>query len=125
MTTPDAGERQVAERADQIQQALLEAGIDAEVFYDEDGDEGWHITVVAGHEHYRTEGGMSREFVLAYWTRDDTWYWETLSSGSDHTGPWPLRVGQPDYLDGGSETSAIVEHIRVNITCDVAECAVR
>lgn len=116
----DEAERLVAERTNQIAEALTET--DAEVFYDEDGDEGWHITIGAGHEHYRAEGGTSRESVLTYWTRDDTWYWETLGAGSKHTGPWPLRVGTPEYLDGTSEAAQVVERVLANVTCDDPEC---
>jgi hypothetical protein len=110
-TTPlDPAEQQIADLASELADALLAEPFYASVLYDEDGDEGWHVTIEAGAEHYREEGGTSREFTLAYWTRDETWYWETLGEDSRHSGPWPHRT-----LHGGSSVADVVDVVRAHV----------
>ncbi len=103
-------EQEVADLTSELADALLAEPFYATVFCDEDGDEGWHVTIEAGEEHYREGGGMSREFTLAYWTRDETWYWETLGEGSRRSGPWPHRT-----LHGGSTVTEVVAVVRANV----------
>lgn len=111
MTNPkarvmDDDEREISDRTDAIEAAMTSTGIDFEIFYDEDGGEGYHITVMSGDEHYRAEGGMQREYTLAYWTRDDTWYWDVLSEAGRRSGPWPCRD-----LEGNADADEIARYI--------------
>lgn len=106
-------EADLIELGQEIEAALTAAGIANEVFHDEDGDEGWHLTVGAGHEHYMEQGGAARELTLAYWTRDSTWYWDRVEADSKRSGPWPCRD-----LDAGSDVAQIVAYVRRNVTCN-------
>lgn len=109
-TPMDPDEQEIADQASRLADALLAEDFYANVWYDEDGGEGWHITIEAGEEHYREEGGMSREFTLAYWARDDTWYWETVSETGRQSGPWPHRT-----LHNASPVADVVDVVRAHV----------
>lgn len=109
---PEYDEQQIIDREQEIEAALTAAGIPAEVFHDEDGDEGWHLTIGAGHEHYREGGGTGREFGLTFWTRSDEWLWDRLRPDGHKEGPWPCRD-----LDAGSAVAEVVAYVRRNVVC--------
>lgn len=104
-------------------EAALEAeglGVDqAEVWRDEDGDEGWHITIEAGGEEYLRGGGTQREVVLAYWTRDDTWYLSLVLDGDSALGGRSTTMPAAELPGGANEPpSAVAQLVRDRIAED-------
>ena len=114
-------EREIADHAAEYETALRATGLNPEVFYDEDGDEGWHITIGAGHEHPMQGGGTSREITVSYWTRDETWYWDRVDADGDRSGPWPCRADS-ELCPGLREAEKVVAFVRRNIICPSSVC---
>ncbi len=99
--------------------AALEAALDAEglgvdqaeVWSDDDGGEGWHITIEAGGEEYLRGGGTQRQVVLAYWTRDDTWYLSLVVDGDSALGGRSTTMPASELPGGASEAPAVVAQL--------------
>lgn len=102
----DNDERQVADRHDEIQAALNARGVKFDSFYEEDGGEGWHITISAGEEVPIDGGGCDPEFGLTFWTRSDEWLWGYVTPHHERSGPWPARE-----LDAGSTPDEVAEFV--------------
>lgn len=86
-------EKPIEDRTGEIELALKDAGVKAQVFYEDDGDEGWHITISAGREILLDGGGCDPEFGLTYWTRSGEWLWQYVGQRyHQRSGPWPERA---------------------------------
>ncbi len=99
-------EADVAEMANNIATALQDFDAPHDVFWEEDGGEGWHITVSAGEQIPIDGGGCDPEFSLTFWTRSDEWLWGCVSKHHERSGPWPARE-----LDAGSGVAEVVEFV--------------
>lgn len=121
----DEDEKLVQERVWDIEEALKAAGVTAEVFYDEDGDEGWHLTISAGREIVLAGGGCDHEFGLTYWTRSEEWLWQYVDrQHHQRSGPWPEGV-----LAGDATAAEVAQYVADGLRrythddCDDPDCA--
>lgn len=105
-------EQAIADRANTIAEALQDEVFAHDVFYEDDGDEGWYVAIHAGHQHYLRSGGSAAEFTLAFWTRDNTWHWDRVEASGKRSGPWPCRD-----LDAAAQAAEVVEYVRRNVIC--------
>lgn len=102
----DADEQQVAAHTAELDTALAATGITYEIFYEEDGGEGWHITISAGRE-VPVGSGCENEFGLAFWTRSDEWLWGYVTrEHHESSGPWPCRD-----LDAWADAEEVAQYV--------------
>lgn len=94
----------------ELDDALTAAGVKHDVWHDEDGDEGWHITIEAGEERGLHEGGTQCEVTLAWWTRDDTWY-RTWIDQHGHPSTFPEKA-----LNDGAGVDAVAAYVKGEIS---------
>ena len=119
--TTDA-DRAIVARVTELDDAFRAASVDAEVWYDEDGDEGWHITITAGPTVYLRGGGTQEAVVLAYWTRDDTWYWSDVTNVSPTHGGEDSTYPAREFPHGATEpTAAIVAAVQDRLVNEVVD----
>lgn len=103
----DADEKEISDFTDEIDVAIAATGIEYEIAYEDDGDEGWHITISAGAEISVNGGGCESEFGLAFWSRrGGEWLWGFVDGRHDSSGPWPCRD-----LDAGATAVEVAEYV--------------